>query len=81
MPRLDKIFLPHLAPRSSRQAKSRAGVLALLRALPARARCRRPVLLPASFIGCFAPRRLSLPSTPDGSPSPCSRASLCCPAG
>jgi len=81
MPRLDKIFLRHLAPCSSWPAQSRAGLLAVWPALPARARGRRPALLPASFfIGRFAPRRLSLPSTPDGSPPPFFRWSLCSPA-
>jgi len=74
---MDMIFLRHQAPRFSPQAESHVSVLALGNTLPARPRCRGPVLV-SCFIGRFAPRRLSLPSTPDGSPSLCSRASLGC---
>ena len=81
VPHMRRVLSRHRAPRFARQDESHVGVLALGGTLPARARCRGPVPLPISFfIGRFAPRRLSLPSTPDGSPPPFFRWSLCSPA-
>jgi len=61
-------FSQHTPPSSWWKAESRAGLVALWRALPPRARGLRPVSVPGSLlIGLFAPRRLTLPSTPDGS--------------
>jgi hypothetical protein len=70
---LGRVFSQHTSPSSSWRAESRAGLVALGSALPPRARCLRPVSVPVSLLmGLFAPRRLSLPSTPDGSLPPLS---------
>jgi hypothetical protein len=70
---LGRVFSQHTSPSSSWRAESRTGLVALGSAPPPRARCLRPVSVPVSLLmGLFAPRRLSLPSTPDGSLPPLS---------